>query len=134
MFTMTNKKKTRIGKRFRDLGIEIAIGIAVVGVIVGIALYVPSERRLQAKWINLAAMTPVTFGYPLKLLRHYWHRRMFWCAFLILLSAHLGAFVIFLSKVDQFGGLWFVMINFLEWSAIFPALEWAGNYPSTHRH
>jgi len=115
-----------LNKRLRDLSLEILIGLALVAGIALFAIYVPRSHRVSARWVGLAVMTLIAFGYPLRWYRSYWRRALFWVAFLGLLLIHLAAFVVVLREVERFGLLWFAILTPLEWTLIRPILERTG--------
>ena len=114
------------GHVIRDYLLYVVIAAAVVIAIATTAIYVPKEHRIPVRWVALALITPITFGYPLRWFRRYWPNKLFWVSFFGLLIIHLAAYITLLRAVDKFGLLWFAIINSLEWGVICPVLGWAG--------
>jgi hypothetical protein len=113
--------------RIRDFVLYILISLAVVVAIVLYAEYGPEAELSDFRWGALVCMALVTFGYPLKWYRSSWHAWQFWCAFGFLVVAHFTVYILALRRVEQFGVLWFAILNPLEWAVICPVLDWAGN-------
>jgi hypothetical protein len=124
--TRIRANRRRAAKRLLEILTYVLIAVALVS---GIILYANHNRGGKppdGRWVGLVGITPVTFGYPLKWYHRYWRRWPFWCAFFCLLALHLAAYVTLLRNVEQFGLLWFAILNPLEWIIIRPILEWAG--------
>lgn len=104
-----------------EIGIEIAIGLAVVAGIIVSAEYFP-DKDLPTKWLGLAASTAILFGYPL-----YWTRSVtksarfwfYWSGFLIL---HLIVLVPLLIEIGRWPLIWFVFTTMAEFLFIYPNL------------
>jgi hypothetical protein len=118
--------RRRAAKRLLEILTYILIAIALVSAILIHANYHRGEKAPDMRWVGLAGITLVTFGYPLKWYRRYWLRWPFWATFFCLLALHLTGYVALLRSVEHFGYLWFAIINPLEWIVIRPILEWAG--------
>ena len=126
---ITSKNRRRALKRLLEFLIYILIAIVLVGVIIFYASKHRSEPAPDLRWVGLAVITLITFGYPLKWLRACWRRRRFWGVFLLLLMIHLAAYIEVLRNVEHFGYLWFAIANSIEWLVIVPILQRAGEQP-----
>ena len=94
--------------RLRGFVIYIAIGVAVVvGVCWGASHFGRAPESLW-KWIGLAGMTPILFGYAIQDHWSFRHRTSFWLTACGLLFVHVSAFSIILIHVEHWGLLWFV--------------------------
>ena len=125
MSSRTRKRTLR--ELLRDLVFYLLIGGAIAVLALGYAVYLPDKYRPEDRWIGLIANTPVTLGYPLSWFRHHWRVWRFWSVWALLLLVHLLAFVVLLKHVEHFGLLWYVVLNQLEWAAMYPVLDWAGH-------
>lgn len=113
----------RMQTRIRDLSLEVAIALAIVGAILYAAGHSPPDHKADFRWIGLVGMTAITFGYPLRWYRRHWGRLPFWFVWGGLLAAHVATYVVVLLTVRHFGYMWFAIIGPLEWAVICPLLE-----------
>ncbi len=127
---VASKNRRRALKRLLDLLGYTVIGVCLVGAAIFYASTHRSDPAPDARWLGLAGMTALTFGYPLKWYRSYWRKRLFWCTLVLLLFIHLAAYIEVLRSVDHFGLLWFAIVTPAEWSVMGPVLEWAGKKAS----
>ena len=84
-----------------DFAIYISVGIAFWGMVAFLALHTP-ESPIDIKWISLAVMTFITFGYPIRWYRRFWGQGRFWGAIVVLLSFHLVGFTFLLTWISIF--------------------------------
>jgi hypothetical protein len=114
---------------FRDWLAYIAIGIALVVVLVVAAIYGPEKPPVDAKWIAFAVNTVFVFGYTLKVVRPLWTKRKLWVVVmgLALLHGIIGWIVI--SRVERVPLVWYVPVDMYEiWVALI-AIQWACRTP-----
>jgi hypothetical protein len=114
--------------RIREIGLEIAIGLALVAGIVFWVIYVPERFWPERKWWGLTVNTVFTFGYSLRICRPYWRRDPFWRSFLGLLAIHLAALVTLLGIVGEWGLIWYMILSPIEIAIICPILAWIVNH------
>jgi hypothetical protein len=109
--------------QLRDLALYILIALAIGAAAYLYAIGVTPSLPVNSVWIGLCLNTMVVFGFVVKRCRRYWRVQRFWWTTLGLLLAHLAIYIVSLSRVDHFPLLWYVILNPVEWSVVFPILH-----------
>src|SRR5512142_1141837 len=101
-------------KRLLELGVEILVGLAVVGAVILYAEIGPFAWMPSVRWWGLAGNTALLIWVTVKGFRKSWPRRSFWLALTGLLCLHLLAWSIVLRSTVEWGLLWFVPPMIIE--------------------
>lgn len=114
---ISNTQKTsHLRSRVRDFVLYIAIGFAVVGVLIAVAQAGVSQEA-YIRWGGLGFNTSILFGYFIVDSRQFFRRWQFWALTAVLLSVHLTGFIVVLAHVAEWKLLWF-MVMFLEYPVL----------------
>jgi hypothetical protein len=131
--TLTSRaeaKQRSLAVLVRDFTIYVLVGLVVVALTLFYAIRAPAGSHLDLRWVGLFGGALFTFGYPLG---WYWRRRrrycrawQFWCAFASLVAGYFIFFIWALTTIEDFKLLWFPILTPVEWTLIYPVLEWSG--------
>ena len=111
-------------KRIRDLALEVAIAITIVG---GFTAYLwthPRGAGLDWKWIALIGNTATVFGFVIWWFRDAWSTLVFWAGVLVLMAAHLAFFAFVLRRIDSLPLAYYSLFNVAEWVLVVPIMRW----------
>lgn len=100
----------------RDSILYLLIGLAVLCLGAYLGLH-PPKRQISSKWIELAIMTAMVFGFMVKVYWGYRHNAKVWLTLSLILLLHISVFSLFLVHYD-----WH--LSFLAKVAL-PTGEWA---------
>lgn len=101
-------------KRILALLLEILLGLALAGAIIGYAVAGPFSWMPSMRWWSLAGTTALIFWAVVKQFRHHWRLLSFWLKVAALLTVHLLAYTVVLLKVPDWRLVWFVPLSVVE--------------------
>jgi hypothetical protein len=108
-----------LGKRLRELSIEIAVGVLVV---VAAVAYASAKRTgANVPWpsVLFAVYTAVIFGYPVTpRFNHHLKNWLFWVTWAILLLAHLASFFLAFSRLHHWALGYYGLLAPIEAGAV----------------
>jgi hypothetical protein len=103
-------KTTSTSKRIRNLSIEVAIAIVLVGSLVVFRFRHP-ETDLNWSKVALFGNTAIVFGYLVAWFRDVWRRPIFWAYVSAALIVHLAGYLVILNRIPQFPFVYYVLLN-----------------------
>jgi hypothetical protein len=123
---MSSQPKTAMAvlKRIRDLALEVAIAITLVG---GSTAYVwthPRGTGFDWKWIALIANTATVLGFVVWWFRDAWATLVFWTGVFVLMVGHLAIYSFVLRHIDSLPLSFYPLLNVAEWTLIVPMMKW----------
>ena len=117
-------------KRIRDLALEVAIAITIVG---GFTAYVwthHSSGDSAWKWIALVCNTATVFGFVIWWFRDAWARLVFWAGVLVLIIVHLAMYSFALRRIDSLPLVYYSFLSVAEWALVVPIMKWLTQWDS----
>jgi hypothetical protein len=124
------KKAMAALKRIRDLAVEAAIAIALVG---GFTAYLwthPRGTDFDWKWIALMGNTATVFGFVIWWFRDAWATLVFWAGVLVLMVGHLAIYSFALRRIDNLPLAYYSLFNVAEWALVVPTMRWLTRWDS----
>lgn len=125
-----NEKVMSALKRIRDLALEVAIAITIVG---GFTAYLwthPRSADLDWKWIALFCDTATVFGFVIWWFRDTWAKLVFWAGLLVLIVAHLAIYSFALRPIDSLPLVYYSFLSVAEWALVVPIMKWLTQWDS----
>jgi len=111
-------------KRVRDLALEVAIAVTIVG---GFTAYLwthPRGAEFDWKWIALIGNTATVFGFVIWWFRDAWATFAFWGGVLVLIVGHLAIYSFALRRIDSLPLAYYSLFNLAEWALVVPTMRW----------
>src|SRR5438105_4352262 len=101
-------------KRVFELGIEVAIGLALVAAVILYAEIGPVPWMPSLRWWGLTGNTGLLLWLAIRRYRRHWRERSFWLTLAWLTGLHLTAWSLLLAHIPAWGLVWFVPPVVLE--------------------
>src|SRR6266436_15665 len=124
-------KKSLKSRLVEDVLLYVAIGVALVAVLLLYVLNPGLRLPFSPRWIVLPAETLIVFGYYLWVRRSDWGRGRFWAIYLGLFGLHFVAFTLLLQMIKEFRIDGYIFIGIVEWLVLFFALDFLLAEPTT---
>lgn len=112
----------RIGKRIRDLALEIVIAVAFVCAVITCAVMRPNDNIAETHThfheFALVVNTLLVFGILIKWFRDAWRRRVFWVALAAMMLLHVVACLLMLDRLAELPFIYYALIDVGEWGVL----------------
>ena len=119
--------------------VTVALGLIMAGIVAAALVGFVVEYRRQHwlpgdRWVGLGAYTVFGFGVIASDFRSQLRERRFWLYFGSLLAAHVTAYAVLLSRLEEWRLIWFLPVSLAEFPMIAHIMDLKmGRYDSLMR-